>query len=132
MKRELVVGMHLVFIDADRVERDALLLCIHGDPKGRLVCPRRKPAPEGSEDPYVYDTGDDGVILNDYKEAGEHWPCINLVVVDKNQGAEDQYGRQTVKEGVTSVVHWTSSTARGFCWRFPGEEVTEAAAPTIK
>lgn len=51
------------------------------------------------------------------------WPCVNLVVVDKSVMAKDQYGRQTVKDGVTSVVHYTDSSAQGFCWRFPDEEM---------
>ncbi len=132
MERELKIGQHLVFIDAERQERDALLICIHGDPQGRLVMPRRKPAKEEDRDKpgfyvddngiYTYEVDEKGVIVNDYKEPGEHWPCINIVVVDKNEGAEDQYGRQTSKEH-TSVVHWTDSSAIGYCWRFADEKV---------
>ena len=125
MERELRIGQHLVFVDAERQERDALLICIHGDPKGRLIIPRKNDAGE-------YETDSEGNILNDYKEAGEHWPCVNLVVVDKNKGAEDQYGRQTVKENITSIVHWTDSSAQGFCWRFVDEEMSGAVAPVIK
>ena len=111
MERELKIGQHLVFIDADRQERDALLISIHGDPKGRW---------------YVWDEDDPdrkGPSHPEMPPDGPHWPCVNLVVVEKNEGAQDQYGRQTKKEGVTSVVHWTDSTAQGFCYRWPDEEV---------
>lgn len=123
MERELKVGMHLIYIDADREERDALLIAIHGDPKGTAHY-----VPKLDEDGNVA-TGEDGgfVIDHEYK----HWPCVNLVVVEKNQSAQDQYGRQTQKDGITSVVHWRDSSAHGFCWRFPGEEVIGSAAPTI-
>jgi len=134
MERELRIGQHLVFVDANRQERDALLICIHGDPKGRLVVSRRKPNPNptGTDDTYIFETDEEGHILSDYKEAGKHWPCVNLVVVDKNEGAEDQYGRQTVKENITSVVHWTDSSAQGFCWKFADEEMSGEVAPIIK
>jgi len=133
MERELRIGQHLVFIDAERQERDALLIAIHGDPKGRLSMPRRKPNPNPTrtDDTYIYEKDEDGNILYDYKEEGGHWPCVNLVIVDKNEGAHDQYGRQTVKENITSVVHWTDSSARGFCWRFADEEMSGERAPTI-
>lgn len=137
MNRKLRIGQHLVFIDADREERDALLICIHGDPEGRMVVPRRKTNPNPKEenfgrDLYIYEKDEEGNIINDYKEPGQHWPCINMVIVDKHEGATDQYGRQTVKENVTSVVHWTSNSAQGFCWRFADEEMTGMPAPSIK
>lgn len=137
MERELRIGQHLVFIDAERQERDALLICIHGDPQGRMAVSIRKSASElteeekasgewqaDSHDPpiYAYKVDEKGLMIIDHKEPGQHWPCINIVVVDKNEGAEDQYGRQTSKEH-TSVVHWTSSSAIGYCWRFADEEV---------
>lgn len=122
--KELKIGQHLVFIDADRVERDALLICIHGDPKGERY---RKPK---LDDSGKYVTDSDGNIL--FEEGDfQRWPCVNLVVADKNPNAQDQYGRQTVKEGVTSVVHWEDSTAQGFCWRFPDEELTGLPKPSI-
>lgn len=142
MERELRIGQHLVFIDADRQERDALLICIHGDPQGRLVIPRRKPMTAEDEGKpgvysdanglYAYEHDEKGLLVNDYEEPGQHWPCINIVVVDKNPGAEDQYGRQTSKEH-TSIVHWTSSSAIGYCWRFADEEVDwKRMQPSIK
>jgi hypothetical protein len=106
MERELKIGQHLVFIDADRQERDALLICIHGDSRGAEY-----KAPDG--------------------ESAIQWPCVNLVVVSKEPGAQDQYGRQTMKDGHTSVVHWTNSSAQGFCWRWPDEEMTREVAPSI-
>ena len=119
MERELKVGMHLVYIDEVRQERDALLLAIHGNPRGALM--QNLTDDEGN---YLTDPDRPGYILAEEvpDTAGKHWPCVNLVVVDKNEGAQDQYGRQTKKEGVTSVVHWSDNSAHGFCWRFPDEE----------
>jgi len=137
MERELRIGQHLVFIDAERQERDALLICIHGDPQGRMAIPNRKSVELLTEEEkasgewqldshnppmYAYRQNEDGSLVVEYKEPGEHWPCVNIVVVDKNEGAKDQYGRQTSKEH-TSVVHWTDSTAIGYCWRFADEKV---------
>jgi hypothetical protein len=107
MERELKVGQHLVFIDADREERDALLLCIHGNPKG---------------EPYR--------LANEEAER-MHWPCVNLVVVSKEPGAQDQYGRQTMKDGHTSIVHWSDNTAQGFCWRWPDEEMESKVKSSV-
>ena len=146
MERELRIGQHLVFLDEHRRERDSLVLAIHGDPQGRLSCSVRKSASElteeerasgrwqldGNDPPiYAYKQDENGHMTVEYKEPGEHWPCLNLVVVDDNEGAQDQYGRQTKKEGVTSIVHWTNSSAHGFCWRWPDEVMTGKAAPTI-
>jgi hypothetical protein len=125
MERELVIGDHLIFIDADRQERNALLIAIHGEPKGRMS-QRYKWDGKGKA---VLD--DDGNMVPDGKPYLS-WPCINLCIVDKNEGATDQYGRQTVKDGITSVVHWEGSTANGFCWRFLDEEVTTNPEPTIR
>lgn len=106
MERELKIGQHVVFIDADRVERDALVLAIHGNPKGQTV-----------------GRADGSTVW--------YWPCVNLVVVDKNEGAKDQYGRQTIKDGHTSIVHWTSNSALGFCYRFADEVMDAKPEPTI-
>jgi len=126
MERELRIGQHLVFIDAERQERDALLICIHGNPRGALER-------NLTDDKGQYLRGPDGYVLTEEIEetAGKHWPCVNLVVVDKNEGAKDQYGRQTLKDGITSIVHWSDNSAHGFCWRFPDEEVEGRAARSI-
>lgn len=106
MERELKIGQHLVFIDEHRRERDALLICIHGEPKGS------KYRLEGESEDRI------------------DWPCVNLVVVCYEEDAQDQYGRQTTKEP-SSVVHWANSSANGYCWRFADEEMTGSAAPSI-
>lgn len=132
-ERKLTIGMHLVFIDALRRERAALLSAIHGDPQGRLVIPRRKSLDDASEEEkakgytdangiYCYETDDQGNIISDYIEPGEHWPCVNLVVISDNEDAQDQYGRQ-IDDRHTSIVHWTDSTAVGYCYRFADENV---------
>jgi len=135
MERELKIGMHVVFIDSLRRERDALITGIWGDPLGRMVVASRKAARELTEEErasgrwredsntppiYAYEHGEDGLPIVEYLEPGEHWPCINLVVISENENAEDQYGRQ-VDERPTSVVHQGDSTAVGYCWRFADE-----------
>lgn len=119
MERELKVGMHLVFIDAERQERDALLLAIHGDPQGRLYV---------RQDPADLNSPCDLILPDD----GPSWPCVNLVVVvDKHDGAQDQYGRQTLKEGHTSIVHWKDNSAQGFCYRFADEVIEKKGVHTV-
>jgi len=146
MNRELKIGQHIVFIDAHRRERDALLTAIHGDPQGRMTISSRKSAAElteeekasgkwqvDSHDPpiYAYEVDDKGQMVVEYKEPGEHWPCVNLVVISENGDAQDQYGRQ-IDERHTSIVHWNDSTAVGYCFRFADEEVDwSKMQPTI-
>ena len=135
MSRELKIGMHVVFIDSHRRERDALVTAIHGDPLGRLVVPSRKAAKELTEEEkasgrweldvhsppiYAYEHGEDGLPVVEHREPGKHWPCINLVVISDNKEAQDQYGRQ-IDDRHTSVVHQGDSTAVGYCYRFADE-----------
>ena len=136
------IGMHIVFIDAHRKERDALLTAIHGDPQGRRAISVRKPAKELKEDEkdsysvdsnniYAYKLDENGNTMVEHHEPGEHWPCVNLVVVSENGDAQDQYGRQ-IDERHTSVVHMSDSTAVGYCFRFADEEIDwSKIQPTI-
>ena len=143
---EMRIGMHVVFIDEYRRERDALLTAIHGDPQGRMVVPVRKPATELTEEEkvsgkweldshtppiYAYQLDEQGYHACDYVEPGKHWPCVNLVVISDNETAQDQYGRQS-DERHTSIVHWADSSAQGYCFRFGDEKVDRSAMqPTI-
>lgn len=45
---------------------------------------------------------------------GEQRPSINVVFVSNDVAAQDQYGRQTLRE--TSVVHKDQQHAHGMCW----------------
>lgn len=130
MERELAIGGVVVFIDSHRAEHKALVTCIHGDPLGRQVMPRRKPAPASSEEIYEYETDENGAIVNDYGEPGESWPCINLLIVSPIEECQDQYGRQCERH--TSVVHQSSSSAQGFCFRFEDEKIDPSVRqPTV-
>ena len=145
MTGEMKIGQHIVFIDEYRKERDALLTAIHGDPQGRMCIAVRKDARQLTEDEkasgdwhldnatppiYAY-KHEDGIQLCDYIEPGEHWPCVNLVVISQNEDAQDQYGRQ-IDERHTSIVHWSDSTAIGYCFRFADEKVDwSKMQPTI-
>lgn len=116
MSEKLVVGRHLIFVDEHMQERDALLTAIHGDPEGRL-CLGAKVDDDGKQ---VVD--DEGILVAEYGEPGASWPCLNMVVISDNDKAQDQYGRQ-LDERPSSVVHWTNSSANGYCWRFPEETI---------
>ncbi len=105
---KLKVGGHVVFIDSHRRERDALLTAIWGDPDGRNVTGCHQ--------------DDEGNYVSEYDEPGTNWPCVNLVVISDNEEAQDQYGRQ-IDDRHTSIVHWTNSSAVGYCWRFADEKV---------
>ena len=100
---KLNIGMSVVFIDEDRQEREALVTCIHGDPEGALW----EQAVNGGQKV----KGSEGTA----------WPCVNLLTLSKNEACQDQYGRQAERH--SSVVHVSTSTAQGFCYRFPGEAV---------
>jgi hypothetical protein len=110
-------------VDDHRRERDALLVCIHGDPQGRKVLGCK--TDENGE--YVSD--ENGTLITEYGEAGTDWPCVNLVVVGDQQDAQDQYGRQI--ERPSSVVHWTNSSAHGYCWRFADEKIVGPTGSSI-
>ena len=138
--------MHIVFIDAHRKERAALLTAIHGDPRGCMMISNRKSAGEltkeerssgkwelDSHEPpiYAYEVDENGHHVVESREPGEHWPCVNLAVISDNEDAKDQYGRQ-LDERFTSIVHWEGSSAIGFCFRFADEKVDwSKMQPTI-
>jgi hypothetical protein len=122
-EKMLRIGQHVVFIDEHRRERDALLVAIHGDPQGRLCLGTKKN--EQGEDV----TDENGILVADYGEPGTNWPCVNLVVVGDKEEAQDQYGRQIDRP--SSVVHWTDSSAHGYCWRFRDEVIDAEMGRTI-
>jgi hypothetical protein len=141
MERELRIGGVVVFIDPHRMEQMALVTAIHGDPLGRQARPRRKAVEECSEEElkrmdvdsnkiYAYERGEDGNPIVDYAEPGEHWPCINLVIVSPNQDCQDPYGRQLERH--TSIVHQSDSSAVGNCFRFEDEALMDQfRQPTV-
>lgn len=94
-QRPLEIGQHLRYCDQERMWHDALVLAIHGD---------------------VY-SGKDA----DGKEFLQY-PCVNLVFVVSNENQTDQYGRQTQKEGATSVMHYEQYAPSGFFWCHPEDE----------
>ena len=144
-QRELKIGDVVVFIDAHRIELKSLVTCIHGDPQGRQAITTRKSASLLTEeekasgeweldkhDPPLYANKVDekGSMIVEYEEPGEHWPCINLVIVSPNPDCQDPYGRQLERH--TSVVHQTNSSAVGYCFRFEDERLmTELRQPPV-
>ena len=131
-QRELKIGGVVIFIDSHRAEHNALVTAIHGDSLGRLIMPRRKPKenPGPGEDIYDYETDEEGAIINDYGEAGEDWPCVNLLIVSATPECQDQYGRQLERH--SSICHMVKNSAHGFCFRFPDEKIDPALRqPTV-
>lgn len=115
MERELVIGMHLVFIDEHRRERPALLTAIHGDPQGRqAVAEKMNEDGTPALDEHGHRTWEMG-------PPADHWPCINLLFVSDSADAQDQYGRQIDRP--SSVCHHSDNTAIGYTWRFMDEEI---------
>lgn len=53
--------------------------------------------------------------------------CINVVIVDPNEGSTDSYGRQIVRH--TSQNHRNQMPVHGFYWRFPEEEPNPYTSP---
>lgn len=92
MYEKLEVGSSVVFTDKHFVDRVALVTAIWGSPNWRKD---------------VETHGTDSL------------PCINLIFVSGDSAKDDPYGRQMERE--TSVVHATSSSAGGCCWRMTGE-----------
>lgn len=140
---KLKVGGHVVFIDAYRRERDALLTAIWGDPDGRLAVPIRKSASELTEEEkasgeweldhhtpplYANKVEEGGLPVIEYIEPGQHWPCVNLVIISDNEEAQDQYGRQ-IDDRHTSITHWKDNSALGYCYRLADEEVDWSRIP---
>lgn len=124
MERKLEIGMGVVFIDELRRERDALVTAYHGNPRGAVTRCKKDEAGKEVADDEGY------LVMEDTPGTeGTDWPSVNLVVVDSNEGAQDQYGRQISHP--SSVVHWTNNSAQGFCWRFRDERMTGVAAPTV-
>ena len=103
--RELKIGMAVVFVDENRKKNTALVTCIHGNPFGG-VCEHA----EGEGEPKL--------ILG---TEGTSWPCVNLLIVSRNPGCQDQYGRQI--ERSSSVVYQAQSSAQGFCYHFLDEKL---------
>lgn len=101
MKQELKIGGTVIFLDENRQESEALVVSIHGDPKGRLN---------------KYEQGEN---VPDEDTCGQQWPCINLVFVSKRENSRDQYGRQLERH--SSVVHHSFNSALGMCYRFRDE-----------
>ena len=49
------------------------------------------------------------------------YPCVNLSFVSSDESAQDQYGRQMVRDK-TSISHYGQYVASGFFWCHPEDE----------
>lgn len=93
--RKLEVGQFVRYCSEDRHWYDALITAIHGEPHVAKH----------------YETGED--VLN--------YPCVNLSFVSNDESAQDQYGRQMVRDK-TSISHYGQYVASGFFWCHPEDE----------
>lgn len=122
-QKKLEIGGMVVFIDAHRIEHNAMVTCIHGDPLGRPMMARRTPEAVAKDDynSGAYEQDEHGNPVYDYGEPDTAWPCINIVIVSPNVECKDQYGRQLERH--TSVVYQSNSSAQGYCFRFASEKL---------
>jgi hypothetical protein len=68
-----------------------------------------------------------GTPLNALVKTVWHPTCLNIQHINKNEGAQDNDGRQSVV--VTSVCHVSLSSAHGRYWRRVEEQPREYVAP---
>jgi len=108
--KKLMVGQHVRFCSEDRYWYDALITAVHGDP---YVAPMVKG--KSYHNGKLYE-GEDTEIAQ--------YPCVNLSFVSDDESAQDQYGRQMVRDK-TSIQHFNSGyVASGFFWCHPEDEET--------
>ena len=103
----LEVGQHVRFCSEDRQWYDALITAVHGDPRVESIISGRS---------YVGGKLYEG---EDYEIAS--YPCVNLSFVSNDESAQDQYGRQMVRDK-TSISHCGQFVASGFFWCHPEDE----------
>jgi len=94
--KQVEVGELVVFLDANRVQHNALLTAVWGE--------------------HRIGNGFDG-------KPYESWPCVNLVFVVSTDDKQDQYGRQIQRE--TSVSHFAGSQAPGMYWFYTDQQQQE-------
>jgi hypothetical protein len=90
----LEVGDVIRYCDQVRCWHNALVTAVHGEPQRYR-------------------------LLNEEEER-LHYPCVNLLWVVRDEGQQDQYGRQIGRE--TSVSHFEGNVASGFFWCHPEDE----------
>lgn len=93
--KNLEVGQCVRFCSSDRIWYDALVTAIHGEPHKSKH----------------WETGEELCV----------YPCINLTHVSSDEDAQDQYGRQLIREN-TSISHYGQYVASGFFWCHPKDE----------
>ncbi len=94
--KRLDVGQFIRYCSEDRQWYDALITAVHGEP---TTYPKSERGP-----------------------AGVSYPCVNLSFVSGDDSAQDQYGRQMVRDK-TSISHYGQYVASGFFWCHPEDEV---------
>lgn len=109
--KKLEVGQFVRYCSEDRQWYDALITCVHGDPYV---------APIISGQSYV-----DGKLYEGEDTELAMYPCVNLSFVSSDPNAQDQYGRQMVRDR-TSISHFGQYVASGFFWCHPEDEAAAA------
>lgn len=103
--KRLEVGQHVRYCSEDRIWYDALVTAIHGDP--RIVKDHQQWNSEEQECFTVREVA--------------QYPCVNLSFVSSDESAQDQYGRQMIRDK-TSIPHFGEYVASGFFWCHPEDE----------
>lgn len=99
--KRLDVGQFVRFCDEDRRWHDALVTAVHGD---------AYMAPIFGGKSYL-----DGKLYEGPDCEIPQYPCVNLSFVSSDPDAQDQYGRQMVRDK-TSISHFGQYVASGFFW----------------
>ncbi len=102
--KRLEVGQFVRYCSEDRQWYDALITAVHGEPR----MSHSASIVDGKS--VVSETAD----LVSY-------PCVNLSFVSGDESAQDQYGRQMIRDK-TSISHYGQYVASGFFWCHPDEE----------
>jgi hypothetical protein len=100
--KRLEVGQFVRYCSEDRHWYDALITAVHGEP-------------------YMARITQDGATHLDGEVDTAMYPCVNLSFVSGDENAQDQYGRQMVRDK-TSIMHYGQYAASGFFWCHPEDE----------
>lgn len=105
--KRLEVGQFVRYCSEDRQWYDALITAMHGEPRTVRII-------GGSS--YM-----DGKLYEGEDYDSPQYPCINLSFVSGDESAQDQYGRQMIRDK-TSISHYGQYVASGFFWCHPDDE----------
>ena len=100
--KKLEIGQFVRYCSEDRQWYNALVTAIHGESRMVRIT-------------------DSGATHLDGEVDTPQYPLVNLSFVSADESAQDQYGRQMVRDK-TSISHYGGNVASGFFWCHPDDE----------